>query len=403
MIVKEFYEEEGNVFYHADGIIFTQAEYEFMNTLFKNNHRNNVMFLETLEDVREAVEAIVEKNKNYYTAIKESYAQEIDPLKLSEYTVTTDGTITDEGYGSRDNTLTHGHSVDFEANHDILQSHGGKDTVTQSGNITTEDTPRTGDVQEEVFTPEITEITEVDTTPRAQIQTDVDTTPAILNSSTHTISGPGQGDTQTDVKKSTYDSGNLIQTEQNIVSRSAPDGYDSTETTYSRPDTLDAGAGHTRTIVQPIQAPDEGGVTRYLSDTTRTRHSYEYDSVDQRYPSNKTEKTNRRLTDENGNFLKDESKTTYNNKKDETEYNSDVHTLDWNKTKTENKGQDTTKETNSNINTNKNDTTVTYAGYQSIDWAKVIADMYEPRKINVWDIFMNDVFNAVCLPIYDFE
>ncbi len=61
---------------------------------------------------------------------------------------------------------------------------------------------------------------------------------------------------------------------------------------------------------------------------------------------------------------------------------------------------------NKSYKTNNTDTDQglkSMTGYTNADFAKMIADIYETRKINVYDIVLRDTFNAICLPIYEFE
>lgn len=45
----------------------------------------------------------------------------------------------------------------------------------------------------------------------------------------------------------------------------------------------------------------------------------------------------------------------------------------------------------------------TQTGYMNIDFKKAIEDIYETRKINIYDIVCDDVFKFVCIPIYECE
>lgn len=45
----------------------------------------------------------------------------------------------------------------------------------------------------------------------------------------------------------------------------------------------------------------------------------------------------------------------------------------------------------------------TVTGFDNIDYAKAIQDYYETKKINIFDIVVDDVYNMVCLPLYEFE
>ena len=61
---------------------------------------------------------------------------------------------------------------------------------------------------------------------------------------------------------------------------------------------------------------------------------------------------------------------------------------------------------NKSYKTNNTDTDQglkSMSGYTNADFAKMIADIYETRKINIYDIVLRDIFNAICLPIYEFE
>lgn len=54
-------------------------------------------------------------------------------------------------------------------------------------------------------------------------------------------------------------------------------------------------------------------------------------------------------------------------------------------------------------NTDTDNGTKSMAGYTNADFAKMISDIYETRKINVYDIVLRDIFNAICTPLYDFS
>lgn len=54
------------------------------------------------------------------------------------------------------------------------------------------------------------------------------------------------------------------------------------------------------------------------------------------------------------------------------------------------------KETNSN-------STIKRSGYDGIDFNEAIKAIYETRVINLYEIFMTDVYNAICYPLYEFD
>ena len=166
----------------------------------------------------------------------------------------------------------------------------------------------------------------------------------------------------------------------------------------------------------------ENGTDKLVTDETKTQTNNTTDKVVGTNTTNNTDTTKKSTFDSNVMIPTDEldkigsttdnntttSTGTVKNDTDATNNRTTSNTVgensNINNTNTSQVIDNTTN--NKSYKTNNTDTdsgNKSMAGYTNADFAKMIADIYETRKINIYDIVLRDIFNAICLPIYEFE
>ena len=348
MNVQAYYNNNLKVFEGITTTLLDTSELAMLDIIFLQKYKYNVMDAEEQSTVKILASNVLFKNHNYYEAIKKSYETEFDALATTDIKEINENQTATTKLGTEEllnvSSTIRSDSGSNKTTGGTINTRTTKTIGTDSDNMVSVVNTKEGSIMERVKTD-------------AELKGSDKTTTKNING--HTASNPDTKTTTT-ISKPTYDNSNPVITEINSVS------------------TEDNKIMEVESVPGSIKREDNYKVTSYgskLSESgSHVSDAYEesIDTVNKVNIEDKTVSTNDNLT--------------------VTSTNNGSNTNNSNLDKSINENTSLTESIN-----------ISMKGHLNANFLKLINDIHESRKINLYDIILSDVFDVICLSMYDFD